>query len=76
MKIRKSSLDELMEKCGIKTQIELAELCNMHPVSLNRLIKGKRRNISGSTMNKLCSVLRAQPGDFLYYEEEENVKAQ
>ena len=68
MLIRESRIKVLMEKEGIGTQTELARRCNMGVVSLNRLIKGRRKSIGGATIEKLCQVLNAQPGDFLYYE--------
>jgi len=55
-------------RCGDGEKFELAQLCGMNHISLNRLIKGRRKNVSGGTIDKLCEVLEAQPGDFLYYE--------
>ena len=72
VRIRESSLETLMERRGIKTQVELAQLCDLNHISLNRLIKGRRKNVSGGTIDKLCEVLDAQPGDFLYYEPNPN----
>jgi len=59
-----------MARRGIMTQVELARLCGMNHISLNTLIKGRRKSVSGATIEKLCKVLNAQPGDFLYYEPE------
>jgi len=70
VRIRESRIKVLMEKEGIKSQAELARRCSMRVVSLNRLIRGHRTSIGGSTINQLCRVLNAQPGDFLYYEPE------
>ena len=70
VRIRESRIKVLMEKEGIKTQTELARLCDMGVVSLNRAIRGRQKNVGSSTVDKLCRVLNAQPGDFLYYEAE------
>ena len=70
MRIQESNIKTLMAKQGIKTQIELARLCNLNHVNLNRLIKGRRESLSGVTINKLCEVLDAQPGDFLYFKKD------
>ena len=68
VRIRESSIRTLMARKGIKTQIELAKLCDMNHISLNTLIKGRRKTISGTTIDRLCEILEAQPGDFLFYE--------
>ena len=70
VRIRESRIKTLMEKEGIRSQAELARRCNMGVVSLNRAIKGRQKNVGSSTVDKLCQVLNAQPGDFLYYEPE------
>ena len=68
VRIRESRLKILMEKEGIKSQAELSRRCDMEPQSLNRAIKGRQKSIGGTTIDKLCRILNAQPGDFLYYE--------
>ncbi len=68
MRIRESRIKNLMEKEGIKSQAELSRRCGMEPQSLNRAIKGRQKSIGGTTIDKLCRILNAQPGDFLYYE--------
>lgn len=67
MHIHQERLKKLMERSGIKTQAELARRCGINRVSLNRLIRHHRGGINSSTIDSLCGVLNAQPGDFLYY---------
>ena len=54
---RKMSLTELSEKVGI-TMANLSVLKN-----------GKAKAVRLETLEKLCAVLRCQPGDLLEYEE-------
>ena len=66
--IRESRIKVLMEKEGIRSQAELARRCGMKPQGLNRAIKGRQKHVGGSVIDRLCQILNAQPGDFLYYE--------
>lgn len=55
---RKMSVTELTERVGL----------TMANISL--LKNGKVKAIRFSTLNKICEVLKCQPGDILEYEEE------
>ena len=57
---RKMSVTELAEKVGF----------TMANVSI--LKNGKIKALKMSTLDKLCQVLRCQPGDLLEYMEDEN----
>lgn len=67
LNIDEKKLKLLMKRSGIKTQTELARRTGLARESLNRLIKNRRRSMDGETINRLCGVLNAQPGEFLYY---------
>ena len=56
---RKMSLTELSERVGITT------------ANMSILKTGKAKAIRLETLNKICAVLRCQPGDILVYVEEE-----
>ncbi|WP_165006058.1 MULTISPECIES: helix-turn-helix transcriptional regulator [unclassified Enterococcus] len=57
---KKMSVTELSEKVGI----------TMANISI--LKTGKAKAIRFSTLEKICEVLECQPGDLLYYENEDN----
>lgn len=59
---RKMSVTELAEKVGF----------TMANVSI--LKNGKIKALKMSTLDKLCQVLRCQPGDLLEYVEDENAE--
>lgn len=59
---RKMSVTELAEKVGF----------TMANVSI--LKNGKIKALKMSTLDKLCQVLRCQPGDLLEYMEDENAE--
>jgi transcriptional regulator with XRE-family HTH domain len=67
LRIRESSIEVLMKRAQIRTQTELASLCDMRVQSLNKVLKG-RQSPGSATIDKLCEVLGAQPGDFLFHE--------
>ncbi|MCF7926326.1 MAG: helix-turn-helix transcriptional regulator [Candidatus Izimaplasma sp.] len=55
---RKMSLNELSEKVGITLS------------NLSILKTGKAKTIRFSTLEKICEVLKCQPGDILQYRED------
>lgn len=55
---RKMSLNELSEKVGITLS------------NLSILKTGKAKAIRFSTLEKICEVLKCQPGDILQYQED------
>ncbi|MBT4502001.1 MAG: helix-turn-helix transcriptional regulator [Gemmatimonadetes bacterium] len=57
----------LAKRAQIRTQTELASLCDMRVQSLNKVLKG-RQSPGSATIDKLCEILGAQPGDFLFHE--------
>jgi transcriptional regulator with XRE-family HTH domain len=67
LRIRESSIDVLMKRVDIPSRSELARRCGMLPQSLNRYLKN-RQSPGSATVDKLCEVLGAQPGDFLFHE--------
>lgn len=69
MKIDEQKIKALMERRGISSQVELARRCKLNYVALNRAIRGKQSYfVSSGTVVRLCQVLQAQPGEFLYCE--------
>ena len=61
---RKMSMTELSARVGV-TMANLSTLKN-----------GRARAVRFSTLEKLCEVLRCQPGDILEYQSEEEIEAQ
>lgn len=57
---------QLMANAGIQAQEDLAVRMGQHPVSVNRVVRGRTPPSIG-TVDLLCRVLNAQPGDFLIY---------
>lgn len=65
------NLDVMMAKRKISSG-ELAERIGITPANLSVLKTGKAKAIRFSTLEKLCAVLKCQPGDILEYTEEED----
>lgn len=63
------NLDVMMAKRKISSN-ELAELIDITPANLSILKTGKAKAVRFSTLDKICTVLRCQPGDLLEYVEE------
>jgi len=70
LKFRESSIKTLMARQGIRTQAELAKRLETTPQALNRLLRNRRPGFTSVTLDRLCDVLDAEPGDFLYFERE------
>lgn len=64
------NLDVMMAKRKISSG-ELAKRIDITPANLSILKTGKAKAIRFSTLEKLCEVLKCQPGDILEWREEE-----
>lgn len=60
------NLDVMMAKRKISSN-ELAAAIGITPANLSVLKTGKAKAIRFSTLEKICEVLRCQPGDILCY---------
>lgn len=58
------NLDVMMAKRKISSN-ELAEKIGITPANLSILKTGKAKAIRFSTLDKICEVLKCQPGDIL-----------
>lgn len=63
------NLDVMMAKRKISSN-ELAELIDITPANLSILKTGKAKAVRFSTLDRICSVLKCQPGDILEFVEE------
>ncbi len=63
------NLDVMMAKRKI-SMTELAERIGLTPANLSILKTGKARAIRFSTLDRICKVLKCQPGDILEYRDE------
>jgi DNA-binding Xre family transcriptional regulator len=65
--LRLAAIDVLMGKRGIKTRKELAVRMGILPTHLTSALKGRagRHGPGAKVIDRLCTVLRCQPGDFL-----------
>lgn len=63
------NLDVMMAKRKISSN-ELAELIDITPANLSILKTGKAKAVRFSTLDKICNVLKCQPGDLLEFIEE------
>ncbi len=63
------NLDVVMAKRKISS-LELSEAVGITPANLSILKTGKAKAVRFSTLEKLCSVLRCQPGDILEFKED------
>ncbi len=63
------NLDVMMAKRKISLT-ELAERIGLTPANLSILKTGKARAIRFSTLDRICKVLKCQPGDILEYRDE------
>ena len=64
----KVNLGVVMEKRGISSK-ELAKEIGITPANLSILKTGKAKGIRFATLNKLCQILKCQPGDILSYDQ-------
>lgn len=64
------NLDVMMAKRKISSN-ELSELIDITPTNLSILKTGKAKAVRFSTLDKICSVLKCQPGDILEYRPDE-----
>ena len=63
------NLDVMMAKRKISLT-ELAERIGLTPANLSILKTGNSRAIRFSTLDRICKVLKCQPGDILEYRDE------
>ncbi len=63
------NLDVMMAKRKISSN-DLSEKIGITPTNLSILKTGKAKAIRFSTLNKICEVLKCQPGDILEYSDE------
>ena len=63
------NLDVMMAKRKISLT-ELAERVDLTPANLSILKTGKARAIRFRTLDRICKVLKCQPGDILEYRDE------
>jgi putative transcriptional regulator len=63
------NLDVMMAKRKISLS-ELAERVGLTTANLSILKTGKARAVRFSTLDRICKVLRCQPGDILEYRDE------
>lgn len=64
------NLDVMMAKRKISSN-DLSEKIGITPTNLSILKTGKAKAIRFSTLNRICEVLKCQPGDILEYSDEE-----
>lgn len=64
------NLDVMMAKRKISSN-ELAELIDITPANLSILKTGKAKAVRFSTLDKICGVLKCQPGDILEFRPDE-----
>ena len=62
------NLGVVMEKQGISSK-ELAKEIGITQANLSILKTGKAKGIRFATLNKLCQILKCQPGDILSYDQ-------
>lgn len=63
------NLDVMMAKRKISSN-ELADKIGITPANLSVLKTGKAKAIRFSTLDKICEILKCQPGDILEWKEE------
>lgn len=71
LKLREMSILGLMQKRHIGSKSELARRCGLSPQDLNKYVKNRRR-ASANIIESLCRALDTQPGEFLFFEPDED----
>ena len=66
----KVHLTEIMKKRKVGL-VELAEKVGITNANMSLLKNGKVRGVRFETLEKVCEILRCQPGDILEYVEDE-----
>lgn len=64
------TLDDMLKKRRM-TQRQLASAIPLTEANLSNLKSGKIKGIRLDTLDRICEILRCQPGDILRYEPEE-----
>ena len=67
------NLDVMLAKRKMRSK-QLAEYVGITEANLSLLKSGKVKGIRFETLEKICAVLRCQPGDILEYRPEEQGK--
>jgi len=62
---------EQAEKCGIKTAYQLRRAMNVSPTLASRLWKEEFAKIGIITLDRLCRVLKCNPGRLITYKPDE-----
>ncbi|NLG81616.1 MAG: helix-turn-helix transcriptional regulator [Bacilli bacterium] len=65
------NLDEIIKKNNL-TSKELADIIGITEANLSILRSNKARAIRFSTLNKLCKVLKCEPGDIIKFIDDDN----
>lgn len=65
-----SKIKQLAESRGFKSALELQRRADLTPPTALRLWRGVLTTYSVETLDKLCEVLRCQPGDLLTYKDD------
>jgi putative transcriptional regulator len=66
----KSNIREQAEKRGITTAYQLRKRLNISPTGAARLWRGDFEMIGMATLDKLCKLLKCQPGSLLKFEDD------
>ena len=64
-------LDAMLAKRKMRSR-ELAERVGITEVNISLLKSGKVRGVRFETLEKICAVLRCQPGDLLEWREDDD----
>ncbi len=65
-------LDRVMADRKISVN-DLSRLIDISPVNISRMRTGRIKAVRFSTMEKICQVLKCQPGDLFEYIEEDEL---
>ena len=64
--IRTRAIRFLMQEEGIKTQTRLAEILHMDRTRINAILNNRiAGKLNLATVDRICKVLKCQPGDIL-----------
>jgi len=64
MKLMLVKLKEMLQRRGIRSQLELAKMAGLSPNTISAIGQGRGRI---ETIGKLCNALNCQPGDLMEY---------
>lgn len=69
----KNRLQKILSDIGM-SQRDLAEKIKTDKAVINRIAQNKAQRYDSSVLDRICKYLGIQPGDLLYYTEEEEDK--